>query len=264
MSAPSDRWQDGAAYEAYVGRWSRVVAQRFLPWVGAPPDVDWIDLGCGTGILTRAVLETCAPRSVIGVEPSPGFLALAREALTDPRVEFRQGAGESLPVADASADVVVSGLVLNFIPDPAAALKECRRALRPGGLVAGYVWDYGGEMQMMRWLWDTAGELDPQARNLVEGLRFPLARPEVLATLFSEAGLRDVETADLTIPTVFRDFDDYWRPFLGGTGPAPAYVSGLAEEPRERLRRRLEERLPRATDGSIELVARAWAVRGRA
>jgi SAM-dependent methyltransferase len=177
-------------------------------------------------------------------------------------VEFRIGSGESLPAETGTADVVVAGLVLNFIPDPGGAVAESRRVLRPGGILAAYVWDYAGEMQLMRRLWDAAVELDPAATAVVEGLRFTMDQPQVLADLFTSAGLERVATVGLTIPTVFRDFEDYWQPFLGGTGPAPAYVAGLPEAAREALRRRLEETLPTSADGAIPLIARAWAVKG--
>lgn len=136
------------------------------------------------------------------------------------------------------------------------------RVTRPGGVVAVYVWDYADHMQLMRHFWDAAGALDPTARELDEGQRFPLCRPEPLAQLFQAAGLRAVATRAIDIPTVFRDFDDYWLPFLGGEGPAPGYATALSEERRAALRQRLRASLPIATDGSIQLVARAWAVRG--
>jgi SAM-dependent methyltransferase len=257
-----DHWQDGAAYERYVGRWSRRVAERFVPWVGVERGATWVDVGCGTGVLSRAIAELAGPASVVGIDPSPAFLRTARASLRDSRVEFVEGSGGALPLADESTDAVVSGLVLNFIPDLDAALVDMRRVARREGSVAGYVWDYAGEMQLLRTFWDAATELDPAATELDEGVRFPLCRPEALEAAFTGAGLDEVEVAGIEVPTVFRDFDDYWTPFLSGVGPAPGYVASLDDEARGRLRDRLAETLPREPDGTIELIARAWAVRG--
>jgi hypothetical protein len=138
------------------------------------------------------------------------------------------------------------------------------RAVRPEGLVAAYVWDYAGKMELMRHFWNAAVELDRAAMELDEGRRFPLCQPSPLTELFTQAGLREVQVLPIDVPTRFRDFDDYWTPFLGGQGPAPGYAMSLSEERREVLRDRIRARLPIASDGSIELIARAWAVRGRA
>jgi SAM-dependent methyltransferase len=257
-----DHWQDGAAYERYVGRWSRRVAERFVPWVGVERGATWVDVGCGTGDLSRVIAELASPASVVGIDPSPAFLRTARASLRDSRVEFVEGSGGALPLADESTDAVVSGLVLNFIPDLDAALVDMRRVARREGSVAGYVWDYAGEMQLLRTFWDAATSLDAAATELDEGVRFPLCRPEALEAAFTGAGLDEVEVAGIEVPTVFRDFDDYWTPFLSGVGPAPGYVASLDDEARGRLRDRLAETLPREPDGTIELIARAWAVRG--
>jgi SAM-dependent methyltransferase len=257
-----DHWQDGSAYEGYVGRWSRRVAERFVPWVGVDRGATWVDVGCGTGVLTRAIAELASPASVVGIDPSRAFLRTARAGLRDSRVEFIEGSGGALPVADESSAAVVSGLVLNFIQDVDAALLDMRRVARREGTVAGYVWDYAGEMQLLRTFWDAATELDPAAADLDEGVRFALCRPEALERAFASAGLDEVEVAGIEVPTVFRDFDDYWTPFLSGVGPAPGYVASLDDEARGRLRDRLAETLPREPDGTIELIARAWAVRG--
>jgi SAM-dependent methyltransferase len=158
-------------------------------------------------------------------------------------------------------DVVVSGLVLNFVPDQRAALVEMARVTRPGGTLAAYVWDYAGKMELMRVFWDAAVELDPDAARMDEGSRFPMCNAPALGQLFAGAGLEAVETKPIDIPTPFTDFDDYWRPFLGGQGPAPAYAMALDEATRARLRDRIRERMPAMPNGSISLTARAWAIR---
>jgi SAM-dependent methyltransferase len=185
--------------------------------------------------------------------------------VTDARAGFRRGDAQALPVADAAFDVVVSGLVLNFVPDQPKAAAGMRRAARPGAPVAAYVWDYAEGMQMMRRFWDAAAALDPEgAGGKDEALRFALCRPGPLVALFRDAGLSDVEVAPVEVPTVFRDFDDYWTPFLAGGAPAPAYCLSLDEDRRAALRERLRATLPAERDGSIRLSARAWAVRGTA
>jgi SAM-dependent methyltransferase len=258
-----DLWRAAVAYEVYVGRWSRLVARRFVVRLGVPTGSRWLDVGCGTGALTEEVLRLCSPALVLGLDPSVPFVGRAAAHVPDPCAAFCQGSAQGLPVADAAVDAVVSGLVLNFVPDRPAALAEMRRATRPGGTVAAYVWDYADGMQLIRHFWDAAVECDPAARPLDEGVRFPDCRPGSLAELFTGADLHDVAVEEVVVPTRFVDFDDYWAPFLGGAGPAPAYVASLDEDPRAALREALRARVPVADDGSVHLTARAWAVRGR-
>ncbi len=256
----SDTWERGSPYEKYVGRWSRQVAPLFLSWLGIPAGRRWLDVGCGTGALCATIVDRCSPASVAGVEPSEGFLKTARDNLAN-RAALDQGSATAIPLDDASLDVVVSGLVLNFVPDQRAALAEMARVTGKGGTIAAYVWDYAGKMELMRYFWDAAVDLDANAAKMDEGPRFPLCRPEALEKLFADAGLKGVEVKPIDIPTRFTSFDDYWQPFLGGQGPAPAYAMSLDEAVRARLRERIRERLPTAADGSISLIARAWAVR---
>ncbi len=257
-------WADGAAYEAYVGRWSRRVAEEFLRWLDPPRGRRWLDVGCGTGALTSTVLAVADPVQVTGVDRSEGFVAHARATVVDGRAAFRVGDARSLPVPDAGTDVVVSGLALNFVPEPERAVAEFARVLRPGGLAAAYVWDYADGMAMMRHFWAAATALDPAAAELDEGPRFPVCRRDRLGAVWTDAGFGDVSVRGVEVPTVFADFDDYWRPFLGGQGAAPTYVTSLGEADRDRLRDLLRDRLPAEPDGSIRLTARAWAVRGTA
>ncbi|HEX2555273.1 MAG TPA: methyltransferase domain-containing protein [Microvirga sp.] len=257
------RWASGDVYEPYVGRWSRLVAREFLAWLDAPAGLDWLDVGCGTGALTEAVARDAAPRRLAGIDPSAGFLDFARRRLAAAGADLRQADAGSLPFGEAEFDRVVSGLVLNFVPDKPRAAAELARVTRPGGAVALYVWDYAAGMELMRRFWDAAIALDPAALPFDEARKSPICQPEPLRALFEEAGLSRVETRAIDVPTVFRDFDDYWTPFLGGQAPAPAYCMSLAEDARTRLRERLRASLPVRPDGSIPLVARAWAVRGR-
>jgi SAM-dependent methyltransferase len=257
-----DSWASGAAYEPYVGRWSRLVARDFLVWLSIPAGADWLDVGCGTGALSESIVDHAAPGTIVGIDASPEYVVFARKQVRDARVRFEVADAQELPFEPGSFDAVVSGLVLNFVLNPQQALKEMTRVARPGGTVAVYVWDYAGRMELMRHFWDAAVALDPDAAELDEGRRFPLCRPEPLEELFRRAGLSAVEIRAIDVPTVFRDFDDYWSPFLGGQGPAPGYALSLDKERRARLCERIRAGLERQADGSIHLIARAWAARG--
>ena len=256
----SDTWERGSPYEQYVGRRSRQVAPVFLSWLGVPPGKRWLDVGCGTGALCAAIIDRCAPSAVIGVEPSAGFRNLAAQSLAN-RVELYDGSAASLPLADSAVDVTVSGLVLNFVPDLPAALAEMNRVTSRGGTIAAYVWDYANKMEMIRFFWDAASELDPEAAKLHEGVRFPLCNPDALLAQFRKAGLRTPETTPIDVPTCFSSFEEYWNSFLGGQGPAPAYTMSLSAEARTRLCDRLRAHLRSEPDGSLKLTARAWAIR---
>lgn len=263
-------WTSGSPYEAYVGRWSRVVAPELLAWLAVESGGRWLDVGCGTGALSETILSAAEPAEVVGIDASEGFVAFAREHVGayarehvgDGRATFRVADAGALPFEDARFDAVVSGLVLNFLPSPARALAEMVRVARPGGTVAGYVWDYADGMQLMRHFWDAAAALDADARELDEGCRFPLCRPEPLERLFVDANLDAVAVRSIDVPTAFRDFDDFWSPFLGAQGPAPSYAMSLGEAQRTALREGIRAGLPAMADGSINLIARAWAVRG--
>jgi SAM-dependent methyltransferase len=299
MGHQREAWDAGGAYEAYVGRWSRRVAEVFVRLLGAPAGGRWLDAGCGTGALTEAVLATADPARVVGVDTSAPFVAHARARVADRRAGFLVGDMRALPLSDGGPEVqrdprsgvgpgvrpgagsddrpgpqpgarsgggfgvVVSGLALNFVPEPERAVAELARVVAPGGVVAAYVWDYAEGMGMLRAFWDAAAALDPAAAALDEGRRFPLCRPESLARLWAGAGLDKVGVRPVEVATVFAGFDDFWQPFLGGQGPAPGYVSSLSGERRAALRDLLRARLPVAASGSIRLVARAWSVRGR-
>ncbi|AMO21714.1 class I SAM-dependent methyltransferase [Ramlibacter solisilvae] len=257
----SDHWEQGNPYEQYIGRWSRRVAPLFLSWLGQPAGKRWVDVGCGTGALSTAILDHCSPGSVVGIDPSEGFLKLAVQELGI-QASFLSGSAAALPLADGAGDVIVSGLVLNFIPDLPAALAEMARVASPGGTIAAYVWDYADKMEVIRHFWDAAVAVDPAAAPLHEGHRFPLCNPAALREAFERAGFTQVNTAPLDVTAVFAGFDDYWRPFLGGQGPAPAYAMSLPDERRAALRAALQARVPSKPDGSISLTARAWAIRG--
>lgn len=258
----SDNWIVGDAYEHFMGRWSRRVAEEFIHWLAPPPSWNWLEVGCGTGALTQAIFINADPNSVVACDPSPQFLTFASRSLANPAITFLVGGADQLPRREDGFDAVVSGLVLNFIPYPAEAVRSMSSRLRPGGMLAAYVWDYAEGMQFLRIFWEEAVDLDPLAAELDERQRFPLCQPDALVNLLGGAGLGLVDSRAMEIAMPFPDFNSYWAPFLGGTGPAPAYVSSLHPKAREQLRLNLRQRLTPSGNGPFQLTARAWAVRG--
>lgn len=261
VGSPEDSWAGAGSYERFMGRWSRALARAFVPWLRVPPGRHWLEVGCGTGALTAEVCSRGRPASVTATDPSEEYLEHARVALPDPRVRFLTARAGRLPARERGYDAVVSSLVLNFLPDPTAALREMRALAAEGGVVAACVWDYAGGMQLLRRFWDAAVALDPAARRYDEGQRFPICSPAALGAAFREAGFPQAEVEALEVATPFLDFDDYWQPFVGGPGPAPGYLSSLPPRSQHALARRLAATLPRRPDGSISLTARAWALR---
>jgi trans-aconitate methyltransferase len=249
-------WSSGEIYESYVGRWSRLVAAEFVAWLDQPAGLRWLDVGCGTGALTATILGTGDPVSVLGVDPSAGFVEYARKTVTDERASFEVRSAAELP--DGPHDAVVAGLVLNFIPERVEALRRMREI---GSTVAVYVWDYADGMQLMRHFFEAMIEVRPQDREQDEGRRFSFCTAEGLDELFTGAGFTTVDAREIVVPTVFASFDDYWQPFLGGQGVAPAYLRSLDEPDQEALREAVRSRLPIEADGSIRLTARAWAAK---
>jgi SAM-dependent methyltransferase len=256
-------WHGSDAYEAYMGRWSRPLAEMFLAWFAVPPRRRWLDVGCGTGALTNAILDATDPIAVVGIDPSPEFVDVAQSQISDPRVRFAVGDARALPVASDGYDAVVAGLVLHFVPEPRLAVAEMVRATRPGGAVGADVWDIPGEMQRTKYLWEAVAATDPDAASLDPRAHFPICRPEPLAGLFRAAGLDDVAVDAIDLPLVFRDLDEFWLPHTwAGPAAAQRYVSGLDDERQAALREQLRVTLPIAADGSLHLTDRAWAVRG--
>lgn len=259
-SAAFDAWSAGKSYEHYMGRWSRLVAAKFVAWLAPPQAADWLEIGCGTGALTSAILAGAAPRTILSIDQSADFIAHAREAIDDGRASFEVADALKLPVEAASIDVVTSALVFNFIPDRPAALAEMQRVVKPGGLLSFYVWDYpGGGIGFINQFWKAAMDIDPSAAALSEGKRFPFCTKEALLALCQQAGLRDIGIAPIEVETRFEDFDAFWLPFTQGAGPAPGYCMSLTGDDRAKLKTRLAERL--GTSGPISLIARAWAVK---
>ena len=259
-TAKHDAWSAGDSYEHYMGRWSNKIALEFFRWLEAPEHIEWLEIGCGTGALSRAILENCAPRSLIGIEPSEGFAEHARTTIADQRARFEIAKAEELPLEDNSVVIATSALVLNFIPDKSLALAEMKRVTRSGGIVSFYVWNYpGGGVDFIDEFWKAAGELDEDSVELDESKRFPFCTPDGLLELCAGAGLSDAEVAAIEIPTYFDTFADFLHPFTLGAGPAPSYFVSLTQTQKEQLQEILKKNI--GADGPIQLAARAWAVK---
>jgi len=253
----------GDDYDFLMGRWSRLMAPLLAQFADVRDGDNVLDVGCGTGSLTRALLE-CGPTvRVTGIDGSADYIEIGRKNLDADRVILEQGDAQSLPFPNHSFDKCVSLLVMNFIPHPAKAVKEMSRITCSGGLVTAAVWDYGDGMEMLRHLWDEAASIDEDAVAKHEG-NMPLCRKGELAALWTECDLSEVGDTGLTIKMDFASFDDYWAPFMTGVGPSGSYVSGLEADTQAVLRERLLNKLADGNgDAPFSLTARAWAVRGK-
>ncbi|HEY7993278.1 MAG TPA: class I SAM-dependent methyltransferase [Candidatus Eremiobacteraceae bacterium] len=256
-------WTDAEAYDAYIGRWSRIAAEMFVDWLGVAPRSAWLDVGCGTGALSQAIIARTAPTRVLGIDKSQAFAARAKSLISDDRFSVNTGDASRLAMPDGSFDAVVSGLMLNAVPDQRGTLSEFVRVTRPGGVVATYLWDYDGEMQVLRYFWKAAKALDPAADALSDiDEAYAICKPDRLKSTFVEVGLDSVEVRALDVPAHFRDFDDYWAPLQRGHAPSQEHVASLSDVEKVRLKDHLRAILPANPDGSIDLLARAWAAKG--
>lgn len=258
-----DRWTSGADYDRWMGRWSRLLAREFLEWLNLPDGLRWIDVCCGSGVLTEAIVERNAPTAIVGVDISPEQINFARQHRARHNVTFEIANAMSLPFADASFDVAVCGCGLNYIPNPYQGLVEFRRVVRPGGILAIYVWDYEHGAKFLREFWDVAIAVDGEAASFDQARRFPMCTEAGLRALFAQVKLEDVTARPLDIVTRFTTFDDYWEPLMSGQGSAPSYLATRASHVQTKIRDRLRATLPINGQGAIELPARAWAIRAR-
>jgi SAM-dependent methyltransferase len=257
-----DSWNSGDPYEYFMGRWSTIMAPVFLKWLNFPSDKNWLDIGCGTGALSQAIEQFCSPQSLTCVDPSEAFLEKSKKRISA-KATFKIGSAENIPSTTDSFELIASGLALNFFPDLDKALHEMKRVSQPKGVIAAYVWDYAGRMEFLRYFWDSAYQIDPESEHLDEGKRFSICNEINLAASFKNAGLVNIETTKLDIETVFMNFDDFWNPFLGGQGPAPSYLASLNKQKQQTLKNIIHQKLPFESDGSIKLLGRAIAVKGR-
>lgn len=242
------------AYMAFMGRYSEPLAGLFVEAAEARPGQTALDVGCGPGALTARLADALGPEHVLAVDPSKSFVAAT--AARCPGVDVRQGVAEKLPFADGSVDVALAQLVVHFMADPVAGLREMGRVSR--GVVAATVWDYGGGTGPLSLFWAAVADLDPAEAG--EGERAG-TREGHLTELFRAAGLADVEPGVLTVTVPYATFEQWWHPYTLGVGPAGDYVAGLDDDHRNALRDRCRQRLPEAP---FEVRASAWLVRARA
>jgi SAM-dependent methyltransferase len=265
-SGPSSiyRASDGAAYERFLGRWSRLLAGPFTEFALLPDYGRVLDVGCGTGSLALALAERRAPDRVGGIDVAAPYIAFAQSRPGAAGIGFAVGDACRLPYADGSFAAALAQLALNFVPDATQAVREMRRVVRPRGFVAAAVWDFRGGLVFQRLFWDTAAGLDPGAGAARDRLfSGPLALPDGLPVLWRDCGLTAVERHSITIRMEYADFADYWEPLLGGQGPVGAYVEGLPPERRWLIEEGVRAAfLSGARDGPRSLTATAWAVRG--
>ena len=242
------------AYDRFMGRYSTPLAPRFADFASIGEAQRVLDVGCGPGALTGELVSRFGADAVAAVDPSPGFVEAAGRR--NPGVDVRRAEAESLPFDDGSFDAALAQLVVHFMTDPAAGIAEMRRVTRDGGVVTACVWDHAGGAGPLARFWDAARELDP---GVADESDLPGAREGDLERLLHEAGLGDVEERLLIVEVEHGSFDEWWEPFTLGVGPAGAYVQGLAEDARDRLRERCRELHP---DAPFAVSASAWAARG--
>ena len=253
------RFNDGAAYERYMGKWSQLAGKIFLDWLASKPGLRWLDVGCGNGAFTEMLVEQCAPALVQGIDPSEGQLAFARTRPVSRVAQFRQGDAMALPFPDDTFDAVVMPLVIFFVPDPAKGVAEMARVVCPGGIVTAYAWDmFGGGFPYEA--------LQMEMRRLGVAVPVPpspgASRIDAMWDLWAGAGLDAVETREITVQRTFADFDDYWTTILGGPSVGPK-LAAMAPEDLALLKARMRVRLPTDATGRITYSARGNAIKGR-
>jgi SAM-dependent methyltransferase len=259
MTTSQIQFEDGAAYERYMGKWSQLVGEIFLDWLAPKPGLRWLDVGCGNGAFTEMLVERCAPISVQGIDPSEAQLAYARKRSALHVAQFRQGDAMALPFPDDTFDAAVMPLVIFFVPDPAKGVAEMARVVCRGGIVAAYAWDMlGGGFPYEA--------LQAEMRELGVAVPVPPSREasriDTMRALWTDAGLEAVDTREITVQRTFADFDDYWRTILGGASVA-SRLAAMASDDIGLLKARMRERLPTDAGGRISYEARANAVTGR-
>lgn len=253
-------FSDGAAYERFMGRWTRAAGTIFLDWVAPSAGARWLDIGCGTGVFTELVVDACSPATLVAVDPAEPQIELARKKPIAQRADFRVADAQTLPFSDGTFDVVVSALVINFIPDRPRALAEMRRVCRPGGVVAGYVWDFAaqrGPNSPIRLGLNQVGAKPPPVPGTED------SRLEALTSLFAGRKLTDIATKAINVTMSFPDFNDFWRSQTPSYSPMGKMIAALSQTDREKLIESVRSLLPPSADGSITYSARANAIKAR-
>ena len=260
MTQAGNLFTDGKAYERLMGRWSQIAGNKFLDWLDMPKNLNWIDVGCGNGAFTEVLIARCAPGAVAGIDPSDGQLSYARTRPGAKLAEFRVADAQALPFADKSFDAASMALVITFIPDPLKAAKEMARVVRPGGMVATYMWDFPGggfPLAPISVAMKSLGMNPPTSPNV------DASRQENMRAIWQQAGLQSIDTQVIRVPIVYSDFDDFWDSNSVPVGTVGQAFNDLSPSAREQLKARLREQLPIGADGRIAYEAFANAVKGR-
>lgn len=255
-----------AGYDRFMGRWSARLTTSFLRFAELRDGYHVLDVGCGTGSLSRAVVSIGPATRVTGVDPEPEYVAYARRGVSSSRAQFQRGAAESLPFPDRTFDAVLALLVLQDFVDPVQAISEMARVTRPSGVVAACQWDFENGLPMLSLVWKAAEAVAPDAAAKWRQESPRPRRPTLneLGHLWRESRLGDVTTVTLDLPMYYPSFHDYWEPFLGGSTPMSAFAAALDADTDGRLVRVLREMIPGIQpDGSFVLPARAWLIKGK-
>ena len=257
MAEIAHSFDDSAAYERFVGHWGRKAGAIFLDWLAPPRDACWLDVGCGTGLFTELLLDTQSPNAVFAIDEAEAQIDYARRKPIGQRANFRVGDAHALPFPNADFDIVVSALVINFIPDRPRALSEMRRVTRPGGIVAGYVWDFTPELS-------PSGPFRLGMREVISDIpTLPGtadSRLTALSSLFEHAGLKDVATRCIDVTVSFPNFNEFWLAQTPSYSPTTKMIASMTESERMRLVKSVRSQLPARSDGRIEYPARANAI----
>ncbi len=260
MGHNSHKFDDSVGYDRLMGRWSRAVGSVFLEWLAPPREADWLDLGCGTGVFTKLVVDTCDPRAVIAVDSSAVQIDYANNQPAARLANFQVADAEMLPFDNSFFDVVASALTLNFIPDRARAMSEMRRVTRRGGIVAGYVWDFAEELSpswpLRRCVHLLSSDLPP-----IPGTAD--SSSAALALLFEQAGFGEVVSRSIVVTLEYSDFDDFWSAQTPAYSPTTKIIAAMSADQREALKELVKAQLPSRPDGIVEYSARANAVKAR-
>ncbi len=256
-------FDDADAYDRYMGRWSRAIGEKFLAWVNAPKNLSWLELGCGTGAFTRMILDRAAPDKIIGIDPSPQQVEHARNAMTAPQADFRIGTATELPFADDEFDVVVSALVIHFVPDRPKAFREMLRVARRGGIVAGYTWRKSPTIVDAPY-GPLAREVIKVAGEVMSSAIVPEAMPDGMRAALAAEAYGDIEITTIEASQTFRDFEDYWSSQTATfQHPVAKSVAALSADDRERVRDNVRAALRPASDGTVTYSSRATAFKAR-
>lgn len=260
--AEAKMFATSAGYERFMGRWSRLLAPAFIAFAGVKNGDRVLDVGTGTGSVASTVEASMPASQIVGIDPSPAFIAYAQKAAKSNRVQYDVGDAQALKFKEGAFDHTLALLVMNFIPDENKAIADMRRVTRPQGFVSACVWDYDAGMQMLRFFWDEAIALDPAIEPKDER-HMKLSRQGQLGDLWKKAGLINIKEDSLVIDQAYASFNDYWESFTRGAGPGGAYVVSLSDDRRQQLEARMRKRLlGDRQDGPFTLKAKAWCVRG--